>query len=62
MKTFTEYLEEEEAPHQHLEKAQQALLAGDYESAKQHLKQHVQGKSRRADALAAKLALSLRNK
>ena len=61
MKTFTEYLDEESS-HPHLEKAQQALLAGDYESAKQHLKQHVQGKSRLADALAAKLALSLRDK
>ena len=35
-------------------------MRGDYQAAKDHLKNHVNGKSRMKDAQAAKLALSLK--
>jgi AraC-like DNA-binding protein len=44
-----------------LSKAETALLAGDHESALKHLSQHVQGKSLRKDAHAARLRQSIRN-
>jgi hypothetical protein len=55
---FKEYFFEED--HYHM--AQTALMAGDYETAHKHLKQHVQGKSLRRDAEVAKLRHSIRNK
>lgn len=56
MKTFKLHLDESE----HLKKAEHAIMVGDYQSAKDHLKNHVPGKSRAKDAHAAKLALSLK--
>lgn len=59
MKTFTKYLEEEYTP---LQKAENAIMAGDYETAARHLKNHVQGKSRIKDAHHAKLSFILKKK
>lgn len=55
---FKEYFSEED----HYRMAQTALMAGDYETAHKHLKQHVQGKSLRRDAEVAKLIHSVKNK
>lgn len=54
---FKEYIQESE----HLKKAEQAVLAGDYESAAKHLSNHLPGKSRVKDAFAAKLKLAINN-
>ncbi len=56
MKTFKLHLSESE----HIKNAEQAIMRGDYQAAKDHLKMHVPGKSRAKDAHAAKLALSLK--
>ena len=53
---FKQYLEESE----HLKKAEEAILAGDYETALKHLAKHVPGKNRRKDALAARLQYRLK--
>lgn len=59
MKTFKDYIAEESTP---LQKAETAIMAGDYETAAQHLKQHVPGKSRIKDAHHAKLSLAVKKK
>lgn len=57
MLSFKEYqLDEEQTP---LQKAQTAVLAGDYESALKHLKNHVPDKNRRTDAFVAKLKYTI---
>lgn len=55
MISFKQYFSEED----HYRIAQTALMAGDYETAHKHLKQHVQGKSLRRDAEVAKLIRSV---
>jgi hypothetical protein len=59
MITFKEYLSEDQTP---LQKAEQMLMAGDKEAAKKYLAQHVPGKNRKNDALAAKLMYRLKQK
>ena len=59
VKSFKEYLHEEKTP---VQKAEEAMLAGDYETAKKYLAQHVTGKSRARDAYAAKLMMKLKQK
>lgn len=58
MKTFKQLIESLD----YMKKAQDALLAGDHKSAFNHLKNHVDGKSRARDAEVAKLRMVLRKR
>lgn len=59
MKTLKEFITEEKTP---LGQAETAIMAGDYQTAHEHLKQHEQGKSRIKDALHAKLTHLVKKK
>ena len=59
MKKFKEYIAEEKTP---LQKAEEAILAGDHDTALTHLKNHVPGKSRIKDAHVSRLIQTIKSK
>jgi len=58
MLQFKEYLTEED----HIKNGNDALLAGDYQSALNHYRQHITGKSRAKDAIVSKMIFHIKKK
>ena len=58
MLSLKEYITEEN----HIKNGDAALLAGDYQSALNHYKQHVTGKSRAKDAIVSKMIFQIKKK